>query len=349
MIKTDVLIVGQGLAGSILAWELDRLNINFIVMDAPGIPKSSSVAAGLFNPLMFRKLRISRMAANYWPVMQKFYRTLETKLDIKLLHDMPSFKMLNNEEVIEWNHAKAIDLSPYVGELESMDSIKGIKSYPAFGNIKESGYLDIALLMYETKKWLEEQNLLVSEALDYGSLHFDNNRILINDCIHARRIVFCEGAQVVNNPWFRDAGVSPNKGEIIEITAPGLENRFIIRNEVFVLPVGTDLFRVGATYSREYTDASPSSEALQELIVKLEDIIDVPYTIISQKAGIRPAIKDRMPLLGPHPEMPHLIIFNGLGSKGVAQAPFWAEKLANWLINGEKLPELVDVKRFFRQ
>ena len=51
-------------------------------------------------------------------------------------------------------------------------------------------------------------------------------------------------------------------------------------------------------------------------------------------------------MLGEHPKQKNLIIFNGLGTKGVSLAPYFSSQLANWLEgNGEIMPE-VNIKRF---
>ncbi len=46
----DFLIVGQGLAGSLLAWELMQRGAKVLIVDN-GMPNASQVAAGLINPI----------------------------------------------------------------------------------------------------------------------------------------------------------------------------------------------------------------------------------------------------------------------------------------------------------
>ena len=47
----NILIIGQGIAGSCLAWELKRRGAEFTVADRPVAETASRVAAGLVNPL----------------------------------------------------------------------------------------------------------------------------------------------------------------------------------------------------------------------------------------------------------------------------------------------------------
>ena len=47
---TDYLIIGQGLAGSLLAWELIQRDCKVVIIDN-GKENASQVAAGLINPI----------------------------------------------------------------------------------------------------------------------------------------------------------------------------------------------------------------------------------------------------------------------------------------------------------
>ena len=68
--------------------------------------------------------------------------------------------------------------------------------------------------------------------------------------------------------------------------------------------------------------------------------------LLDQQAGIRPTVKDRRPLIGRHEEKSNLYIFNGMGTRGVMLAPFFANQLAKHIEEGESLDPEVDIKRF---
>ena len=72
----------------------------------------------------------------------------------------------------------------------------------------------------------------------------------------------------------------------------------------------------------------------------------LPFEIIDHQAGIRPTVKDRRPLLGVHPAHHQLAIFNGMGTKGVMLAPYFANHLVNHLENDDKLLPEIDIVRF---
>ena len=105
-------------------------------------------------------------------------------------------------------------------------------------------------------------------------------------------------------------------------------------------------FRLGATYKWDILDFIPTKEGKNILIEKYQKLMKPQMRILSQQAGVRPATKDRRPFLGMHPEIENIGIFNGLGSKGVSLAPFFAKQFVEFLVNGKELYPEVNINRF---
>lgn len=343
------MIVGQGLAGSLLAWELWHQGLDFRVVDPGEQHTSSKAAAGLFHPLVARKIRQADGVEHFLPAMKTVYTALEAELEIKLLYEIPSLKLIGPEEAPLWEMAKEGALKPFVRSNIPSGEIKGLRSGMTGVVTGHSGFLEVSGLIYGMARWLKEKNLLIPARLDNNSISLEPEKVVINNLVEAQTVVFCEGPAALANPWFGQAGLSVNKGEVIEILAPELDERYIIRGEVFLLPLGMGRFRVGATYSRNPVDNEPSPTGLKELTEKLENIIHVPYQVADHWAGIRPVARDRQPVMGLHPNHPQLAVFNGLGSKGVMQAPLRAAQMRKLLTEiGFELPNEVSVRRFLR-
>ena len=79
---------------------------------------------------------------------------------------------------------------------------------------------------------------------------------------------------------------------------------------------------------------------------QLNKILQVSFKVVDQKVGIRPTVKDRRPLLGMHSEYKRLGIFNGLGTRGIMLAPYFANHFVDHVYNGGKLNSQVDILRF---
>jgi len=109
---------------------------------------------------------------------------------------------------------------------------------------------------------------------------------------------------------------------------------------------GEKLFMVGATYDPNDSTHEVSDTAKKELEEKLRDLIKIPFTINHQNWGMRPTSPDRRPIIGPHPEFENLIIFNGLGTKGVSLSPYFSVQLTQWLEGHGEIPRDVNIERF---
>jgi glycine/D-amino acid oxidase-like deaminating enzyme len=149
-----------------------------------------------------------------------------------------------------------------------------------------------------------------------------------------------------NNPFFTYIPYSVTKGEVLEIKCADLQIDRIINSGVFVLPLGNNKYKIGATYDWDNHDFESTERAREELTSKLEKFMTAPYEIISQSVGVRPTIKDRRPLLGTHPEIRSVHIFNGMGSRGVYMAPYLSDMLINYILDGKEMHKEADISRF---
>jgi glycine/D-amino acid oxidase-like deaminating enzyme len=136
------------------------------------------------------------------------------------------------------------------------------------------------------------------------------------------------------------------KGETLTISLPE-ELETIFNRGVYIVPTrGNKSFMVGATYHPGDTTPQTTVSGRNELEEKLKDLINIPFVITHQNWGMRPTTPDRKPILGPHPELKNLIIFNGLGTKGVSLAPYFSGLLSDWLEGRGEIPQEVNIERF---
>jgi len=161
-------------------------------------------------------------------------------------------------------------------------------------------------------------------------------------------VIFCEGYRVLDNPFFKQLPFTHAKGEILTIYAKKLKLDKILSKGIFILPIGNHFFKVGSTYNWNDLDEKPTEHGKNEIVDKLEKIIGTSFEIISHRAGIRPTVIDRRPILGFHPVFANLGILNGLGTKGVSLAPFFANHFVEFLEDGKPLLPEVDINRFMK-
>jgi len=345
MEKVDYIIVGCGLAGATFASICEENQKSFIVFDAT-ITNSSKIAGGIFNPLILKRFTYTYKAKELLELASAFYSNLELKFNQKILH-YKSFhrRLFSIEEQNNWTVASD---KPNVGQfMESailQNNNNRLNAPFGFGNVLGCGYLDVNLFLDTIIGNWKEKACYQSEQFEYNSLKIHTDFVVYKN-IKAKHIVFADGFAMLNNPFFSKLPLDGAKGELLLIKAPNLKLDFILKGNVFILPVGNDLYKVGATYNWTDKTNTITEEAKEELLLGLKEIINCDFEIVEQYAGVRPTVKDRKPLVGTHPKHQNLHILNGLGTRGVTWVPYLASQLFNHIENKEILDSEIDIKR----
>ncbi|PQB08845.1 FAD-dependent oxidoreductase [Polaribacter filamentus] len=344
--KVDYIIVGLGLAGLAFAEELLAANKTFIVFEDDS-QTSSLVAGGVYNPVILKRFTPVWNAKEQLEVALPFYQKLEEKFTIKFDEKFLIKKVFKSiEDQNNWFEATDKPLlSAYLDPKIDNQKRKGVIADFGFGNVKEAGRIDTKHLVEVYREYLKTEKKIQFEKFEHQQIKFRKDHLEYKD-INTDRIVFCEGFGMTKNLFFNYLPLNEVKGELIIIHAPQLEIDFLIKSTLFVLPLGDHLYKVGATFNWSDKTSNPSEEGKSELVEKLKKVLNVPYKIIEQTAGIRPTVRDRRPLVGMHPAYNRLAILNGLGTRGVMIAPTVAKQLFNNLENDKKLDSEIDIKRF---
>lgn len=349
MRQTDYLIVGQGIAGSVLAVTLMKRGKSVIVIDKPERSSSSKVAAGIYNPFNFRRMMNNWMAKELIRAAKEIYGGLETYPG-QILQERNLTKIFSSaDERRQWENACLEKTGLMVDEEIAENPFPEIVDAPyGIGTVTESGNVDTNMMMYLVGEKLKEQHALFNENFDFEKLELTENGIIYDERIAAGKLVFCEGYLVKQNPYFSFLPIRPVKGETLHVHIPGLHLTNIMNRGVYLLPQAPEFFTAGSTFENDIANETPSEKAETEIVSKLKKFIHVPIRVESRFAGVRPAVQDRRPVLGKHPKYPQLSVLNGFGSKGVLLAPWLSEKLADLLEDGIPLPEEVRIERYVR-
>lgn len=348
--KTDYIIVGQGLAGSILALTLLKKGKSVIVIDNGKPNSASKIAAGLYNPVVFKRLVKSWLADDLLPYMNAFYPELEKLLGAEFYFSKRILKPFAEEqEKILWLKKTEEGVGNYLNETIYTEDLNSIVYNPlGISEVKHAGNLDTLIFLNACKEYLKKENYFVEEQFDYSQILMPENSVNYKD-ISATKIIFCEGYKTTENPFFKWLPFKLTKGETIIIKLPDehkIPFEIVINKAVFILPLGNNTYKVGATYEWEDLSENTTEKGRLDLVEKLKKVLKVPFEIINHQAGIRPTVNDRRPLIGLHPEHPQLAVFNGMGTKGVMLAPFFANQFANFLENSTPLDKEVNITRF---
>ena len=344
--NVDYIIVGFGLAGLAFAETLSKNKKSFMVFE-DNSQNSSLVAGGVYNPVILKRFTPVWDAIDQLKIAIPFYSDLEKKFKKKFNQTFNIQRVFASiEEQNNWfNACDKTFFTEYMVPEVIKNNNEHINAPLGFGKLINTGKIETQVLLKEYKAYLANKDAIQFEEFEYALLKFDDYSVSFKD-IKAKYVVFCEGFGVKKNPYFKNIPLKEAKGELLTIHAPELKIDFLLKSSIFIMPLGNDHYKVGATFNWTDKTLLPTEEGKEELLTKLKKIITAKFEVVDQIAGIRPTVKDRRPILGKHHRYEQLAILNGLGTRGVMLAPKMAEKLFNHLENNYPLDKEISITRF---
>lgn len=332
-----MIIVGQGLAGTLLGLALEARGVEFEIWDS-GERNASQAAAGLIVPVGGMRWQKLPHLEVLLPFARRRYRELEAHFGVSLLHPTERLRLFRSAKDRDRFFKRYEDSAyrPYFGEIvPPVRAGFGLRDEWGGVWLKESFWLDVRRLLDQARRRWQKEGRFRRESARFSA---------------KTPVVFCEGWQVIRNPYFKALPWQPVFGEILTLRAEGFPP-FTVQREKWLLPIGEDRYRLGSTYRNHFEQGgTPTKEGRRELLSGLRALFrgEIDFAIEAEAAGVRIKANDHRPVLGRHPEHPEIYLFNGFGSHGALQIPYHAEQLTRHLLEGEPLPPEVDLRRFFR-
>ena len=314
-----------------------------VVIDADTEGGASKIAAGIINPITGKRFVKSWRIDAFLPIARTTYKALETLLQIPIWQERVMIRTLKSvEEENQWLLRSGYDdYLPYCSDtiftLKSSDRgvadmemgqwgkhIEVLQKYPSLAIVKQAAQVNVPAFIDRFKQYLASLNAFISNDFNYQELHIAENGVSYGD-FSANKIIFCEGAKAINNPFFNALPFNPDKGELLIVKIPNFNLTQLFKHHITIAPLGDDLYWVGATNDWHFKDENPTEENRQIILKELREILNIPFAIVTHQAAVRPTVKDRRPFIGFHPDHPTLAIFNGFGTKGASLIPYWAD------------------------
>ena len=340
-----ILVVGCGVAGICLTHEFLQAGCGVNVIDN-GKNVSSAVAAGIINPLVFRRMTLSWRGSELIPFAHNKYRELEELSAHSFFHPLVIRRLFASEQELDfWKKKQALtEYAPYMETLTKED-LDFPLDQNTFGTarVKQASYIDTGAFMQANREYFQSKGIFSNETFNHAELDAEH---AVYKGVSYDYIVFAEGKDAKYNPLFSYLPLQQTKGEVLTIQSETIHSAESLNRKCFLLPVGNQLFKVGSTYVWNTDNTIPTEEGKQTIAANLSSITSEPYTIVEHKAGVRPTVPDRRPLLGKHPEFPKMVIANGLGTKGYMLAPLLMHELVNHLLNGTEINKESHIDRF---
>lgn len=341
----QALIIGAGLAGICLAHQLLEKGISVKILDQ-GNNHSSAIAAGIVNPMVFRRMNKSWRLDEFLWEAQAFYRAVEEKLAVQLYHPITIRRFFSSEqECLLWKK-KSLDPAYFLFLEQLSEADRQNQSATntfGSGRVKNAFWIDAAKWVEQHGIYFKEKGLLLQAKFDPQQWQAQHRKYNGETYDY---VVFCTGYLQKEEATFAYLPIQQTKGQILLVESNILSEAESLNRKCFVLPYGKKRFRVGATYEWNDPSLHTSVQGKEELMDNLASLGTYYPTIIGQVAGVRPTVLDRRPLLGEHPKWNGVFVFNGLGAKGYLMAPTLARELVALIVENKPLHPEINISRF---
>ncbi len=342
----DYLIVGQGIAGTVLGRQLEAQQASFHIIDGTTTPSASRIAAGVWNPIAVKRFLKAWLAEETVEAAKTFFNHEEAVFGKQFFFQTELLKLMSNAEERQQMEARFESLKPFVIENNTLEPAVGVDAPNGVLHIKVAGYVEVnAYLDACAAHWQHSGNLIRTHFEHKSLQQVDGAWLWMEN--RYKQVVFCEGISGMDNPWMSHLPLTNTKGQVLRLKIPDLETEKILNKQLFILPQANQEFRIGSTYEWSFEDLKPTEAGRQQLLEMLDKVLPKKsYEILRQDAGGRPTTRDRRPLIGALNES-GLYVFNGLGSRGVLLVPYLAECMLRFLKGDEEaIPIEARLQRF---
>jgi glycine/D-amino acid oxidase-like deaminating enzyme len=335
----DAILVGQGLAGTTLAWHLQAAGWRTLLLDAGETATASRVAAGLMTPITGLRLTLNWQSPNAFDEAIAFYRGIESRTRSRFLIERDAVRLFDGATERRHLRARSVDAGyrsfVTASELDPQFAA-GALDATSGGFMMRAAQLDMPAYLEASRRHLATE----VRRIDWGrDVSFSADRVSVAGH-EARMVISCEGAAAMRHPLLATLPFRPSKGEILDVTfAAPLPDR-VIHKGIWIAPgpeAGT--YRAGATYAWDDLTTAPTDAARAELEQRVDELVHMPHRVIGQRAAIRPSVSGRRGVVGMHPRQPRLGCFNGLASRGAVHAPWFARTFSQHLVHGLPLAD----------
>ncbi len=360
----DIAIVGAGINGCLVAYQLSTLAQNVIVFDKEGIAAGGSGAAGAF---------LSPKFAKNGELKELLNSSLDIALDFYTTHFPQHIERYNLLHIAK--DEKDADHLLFCKEHDSLELLDNPPFTPEDEYIytPKSAIVDAQSMCEALLEGIEYK----TESID--TLEYVQDCWILNKHYKAKKVIFATGAYQHNfyeQPYKNIRGIWGHRIDVSTST----KNDISIHQFVSISPTKGNKLSIGATHNVHYHPQT-SKEAYDydagrlELLEKANRTLQLEdVKVLKDYVGLRSGSVDYMPLVGrivdvkgslekltrreleqKHPDFSKLVyhdnmfMINGSAGYGYVLAPYLAQTLAKAIVdNGEISAELLPARFFYR-
>lgn len=347
MEKIDFLVVGQGIAGTTLSYNiLNRHKTCHVVSDDISI-SSSYISAGVINPVTGRRIVKSWMIDELLESARKTYQGFAELLGENFVTSREITKLLSDVDEENLWLRKMDELPDFLAFDDDSEKYRQyFKDFRSVGKIKNALVVDIKKLLVKWEQFLQSRNLLIKVRIRPEELVSESEGIRFGGNLY-NYVIFADGHSGISGYFFDFLPYKNAKGEVLHIRSGEYNLQEMIKGTSGLIPEG-DTYWVGSNYEWDSKTELPSKPNYDRILKRFQQMTDISFEFVSHSAGMRACSEDRRPYLGRHPEHSRFWIMNGLGTKGMSLAPYFSIHLLDHILLNAPLMHEVNIARIFR-
>lgn len=349
-----VLIVGQGLAGTLLHYSLWKKGIQAVIVDQGHDRASTALAAGIINPVTGRTPKKAWMIDTLWPVAQAMYQELDQLLTA----------YQEEGEAPLWNEMLFYRPLKDMGACNDWDSIAGNSGMEAWIQdstanhpfktyfpgvewaVVKAARVNVRWMIRAYRQWVmasSDRGEIIADQLTQEDLTLQGEQAIYQGRVYDV-VVACTGAFKAFE-WWSGEWIKQNKGEALFVKVPEPPMNGMLKAGILVAPLSDTIAWIGSKDSWNPDHDGPTQEGWDHLTSGWQHTFHASPEVLFHGAAMRPVTRDRRPIMGWKAGTPWAI-FNGLGTKGSSLGPYWAERMAEFLLGNADIPGEVGTDRF---
>ena len=359
----DYIIVGAGISGCSVAYELSKHTQNILLVDKlPNIASGASGAAGAFlSPLLGKPNDFKDLVTKALRYTTKLYKTKFPNV----ISNCGTTRIPKND----------IDRKKFKEYIPFMDFIYQDENDGYFFNIG-SVVNSFGICKMMTTSFSNTQSKIDTRFnLKIEKIKYENGIWTLNDELEAKKLILTTGASLDLIDEFY-LNIRAVWGRRIDIkTSTKIEHNYHKECSVsksFQIDENSYQVSIGATHHRDFESSMDIEKDNEELLKKAADIIELKDIEIKKEyVGARACSVDYFPIVGEIidskktlEEFPYLIngthvteerfsryenlyMLNGVGGRGFVLAPYLAKQLVDNILNNKPIDKNITIDRLF--
>lgn len=332
-----------------LSYQAIKRNKTFKLIDNSFKHSASLISSGVINPVTGRRIVKTWIIEELMEKARTDYEDISAILAKNIIKYGEITRLIKDaEEENIWTTRVLNNSVSYLTEITEAKPYKEhFKNFRSVGKISPAMVIDIENLLIEWKQYLITKGNLIESQVEKDELVLNAKGVHYKD-MQFKWLIFADGQHGLSREFFKFLKYEDAKGDVIYIKSDQFQRDEMVKASINIIPLKAYHYWVGSNYEWDPKDDKPSESIKEILVNKLNRSVTFEFEVIDHKSAIRACTKDRKPYLGVHPDYSQLVIFNGLGTKGMSLAPYFSEHLFDHLEHNVTLMTEVDIKRVLK-